>query len=832
MKKLLVFVLVLLAQQTRLYSQEIYKRIAERISTVDYIFEGVVLKTYPYKTGDDKTIYTSNVIQVTKIFKGNISCGTIELITNGGAIGKEECHGSHSLELQEGQQGIFLCSATQKELPATAVYAFSIPDKVDAYYEWQSFIKYAYENGDWKAYDLWQKFEHLTDLYGLTEWATQFTYIDCSAEGAVLQPPHIAPPITQPYAPQAMPHYSRADADLVKVRQDYSREHYSRPKTSRSVETLNYTLSNLIITGTNPKYLEYDVDLSDATANHYFSQGEVRIVYNPAVFGQYVVTNNKIAVTNGSLANSSCYFTVTPQDDNPSTISMGIGAHDYSICKSQLSSSPQQLLHVKMEIQTCNLTSKISIADTSTFFSSSLMTGGSGYSQSSGDTFFVYYDAVTTDSLPVPGCSMKITSFSPDSVNGGEGDILTIRGYQFGSTAGNVYFKNSGDGGNGPELMLEHTDLVSWSDTTIKVIVASRDSAINSNRPFGSGSFIVESASLERDTSIPLTIFYSLYNYRDSATTVKFPMYLNNQNGQGGIEFYVDTVLSHDSLAYFCFQTALTNWSCATGVNLTIKGDTFGLPHVPANDGINYVTYGNPGAGAGASTYKLAVPCTSGSNVHILNSVDIILSDALRTSNGFFYNAPIGMFGTAQTLPANKVDFYYAVLHELGHGIGVNHNNNPASIMYYYHPTLNTPVSGSARNVNLKNDKSCVFGGQYEVAISANQTNYGTCATAMTPVPLCLLTNEVIEIDGKSDLQIAPNPFGNRLTVYLKEQKDDLVSVKMISVDGKEMLNTTLQSSNGNSFAIEVPELQNGLYLLIVKVGDTMYTKKLIHAAY
>jgi len=137
MKRTLLLVLLCLALLPA-FSQETYVDIMDRISATDYIFEGVVLKTHAYQTGDQKNIYTSNVIQVTKIFKGGdqLGCGTIELITDGGQLTDVGLDVSHALELHVGDQGIFMTNATGKE-PPTNYFPFTIPTKVEATFDWQ-----------------------------------------------------------------------------------------------------------------------------------------------------------------------------------------------------------------------------------------------------------------------------------------------------------------------------------------------------------------------------------------------------------------------------------------------------------------------------------------------------------------------------------------------------------------------------------------------------------------------------------------------------------------------------------------------------------------------
>lgn len=65
MKKLIVLI-AFFFPSFLLKAQEEYKDLIYRATNADYIFEGVVIKNNPYKTTDDRRIYTSNTIQITK----------------------------------------------------------------------------------------------------------------------------------------------------------------------------------------------------------------------------------------------------------------------------------------------------------------------------------------------------------------------------------------------------------------------------------------------------------------------------------------------------------------------------------------------------------------------------------------------------------------------------------------------------------------------------------------------------------------------------------------------------------------------------------------------
>ncbi|MCW3125616.1 MAG: hypothetical protein JWO03_1274 [Bacteroidetes bacterium] len=822
MNKNLLLSLAVLFFSITLSAQEVYRDILDRINNTTYIFEGVVIKTNSYETGDQKMIYTSNVIQVTKIFKGvdAMSCGTVELITDGGQLTDKGLDVSHALALKVGDQGIFLTSSTDKELPVT-YYPFTIPVKLGAPYDWQSFIKYMYDDSLLKAYDIWTVYDSLAHLYDLAEYATQLTYVDCSESS--LLPPAAKHPTVYPYHARIMPAYSSLESQQAQNRLHYNRTHLNRPKASRAIETLNYRISNVQVTGTSPKYLEYDVNVFDqSNTNHYLSDATIRIVYDPAVFGPYLVTNHKISVTNGAMANPSCYFPVSPNDDNPSTISMLVFAHDYSICKSPITASPQQLVHISMEIQTCGLNSKIDIEDTLAFFGNSYMANGSSYSVSSGDTLSTFYDLVTTDSVAVPSCTATITSFDPPTVNGGVRDVLNIHGFQFGNTrgTGNLLFYNADYPITGMSLGLDDSDYISWSDTLVRMYVPSVDSGAK-KLPIGTGKFRIVTSTGDKDTSAtPLTVYYSLKNDIIVATGGKYQSFLYNKNGNGGYQFFVDTSVSHKPAIYGVVKKSVQDWICATGVNFAIVRDTFGLADTAKRDGINLITIGPRPSNVLATCFSFTDICTSaGGKIVTVEELDLIISDnpALTWCTDTSGTAPV---------PFGQSDLYHVVLHELGHGVGHNHVIDPAAIMSYVIPTV--PSGGlppSGRYVNIKVDGSAIDGGSSEVTSSSNPVYVHGCGNLpMVAQPICFIYNG-IKNAGQVKVSVYPNPFDNQVTI---ESESVIQKVTIFSLDGR--LVNVWEGSNENQLTLQMPNaLGTGVYLMSVETRNGNRNLKIVH---
>jgi hypothetical protein len=75
----------------------------------EYIFEGVVRSQCTYED-EGHNIYTTNIIQITKIVKGNLTCGTVALVTMGGTHDGSNLTIDHQIQFNPGVIGMFMCN--------------------------------------------------------------------------------------------------------------------------------------------------------------------------------------------------------------------------------------------------------------------------------------------------------------------------------------------------------------------------------------------------------------------------------------------------------------------------------------------------------------------------------------------------------------------------------------------------------------------------------------------------------------------------------------------------------------------------------------------------
>lgn len=120
-------------------AQSLYKvEMNEKINNSSLIVEGKVLSQHSFWGPGHQAIFTSNEIEVYKVFKGRISSKTIEIITHGGSVGLEAMEASDLLSLQKNDIGTFLCFPNKGAIrsPLTNELLW------DVYSSSQGFIKY------------------------------------------------------------------------------------------------------------------------------------------------------------------------------------------------------------------------------------------------------------------------------------------------------------------------------------------------------------------------------------------------------------------------------------------------------------------------------------------------------------------------------------------------------------------------------------------------------------------------------------------------------------------------------------------------------------------
>lgn len=167
-------------------------------------------------------------------------------------------------------------------------------------------------------------------------------------------------------------------------------------------QEVTFTFANGQITGTSPKFYEFDVMIQASTSGTRLGDTQVYINYNTSAFGTSVATNSKVTVTKAALISGNVLYADPVVNDNTdSRISIQV---EYVLPSSPSSAeetptTATALIHVRLEIADENQTAGLS-------FQSSLM-GGQQF-QSDNSTTYPTVTASDTDDASLP---VELTAF-------------------------------------------------------------------------------------------------------------------------------------------------------------------------------------------------------------------------------------------------------------------------------------------------------------------------------------------------------------------------------------------------------------------------------------
>ncbi len=102
---------VLLAS-ANLLSQHSAISLEKLVNEAELVIEGKVVDQQPFWNPQGTMIYTSNTVEVYKVFKGNLLGSLVEIITDGGTIGNKRVVSTSAMHTAIGETGIFHCYAS------------------------------------------------------------------------------------------------------------------------------------------------------------------------------------------------------------------------------------------------------------------------------------------------------------------------------------------------------------------------------------------------------------------------------------------------------------------------------------------------------------------------------------------------------------------------------------------------------------------------------------------------------------------------------------------------------------------------------------------------
>jgi|GEM_PF-5204651 len=425
---------------------------------------------------------------------------------------------------------------------------------------------------------------------------------------------------------------------------------------------------------------------------------------------------------------------------------------------------------------------------------------------------------------------------SPTEVSAGVGDSIVIRGSEFGINPGWVFFRQVDT--KNEKWTTGYIDSPSdmlWSDTLIVVKVPSftRDSTpvpsiipqsrYNGNTP-GTGKVrvVTQSGSIY-ESNQDVYIKWSERNARYFASGInqEKPIRLTKSNSSGGYLIQVQSdFLDTFPDASIVVSDAIENWQCRNNTQINWKLDSllYGGTILRANDNLNVIGFGDDTLYTSAVTNALifieegrSVVC---SDNRFLNEFDIIFRKESSLGGLKWYVDN----DLNSVLDKTQLDFYTILLHELGHAHGLSHTANIDQVMYWLQR------ESEVKRVLTSED---VDGGNYPM----QGANLISCDTIEAMIPIiCPPTSTTDLLNQISGLFVFPQPSSGRFNALVNTNIADNATIKIHTLNGHLVYSEDTNLIKGENY-LTIDLVDNnvftGVFLFSVQTSNQILTKKI-----
>ena len=397
--------------------------------------------------------------------------------------------------------------------------------------------------------------------------------------------------------------------------------------------------------------------------------------------------------------------------------------------------------------------------------------------------------------------AQEVSSFSPNEIIGGKGDVLTITGSGFGNDRGSNYVSFFGEDGNYSDATSGNRfKFLSWSNSEIKlempVAFSNKVKVMIGGAELTSGSVLKVMANISYRNVNPLT-----YNL------------LVDRNNLGGVTWFVHPTFWDNDEIRQAIADVVQEFRCKTGVNYVIERLHQEVP-LSLDQGVHIIT--------------------PDQNLEIVGYNARQWSSCILGAETFYYNeTQLLQFGTDQKwyygkgqAPDGFTKFRYVLFHEMGHSLGLGHVNEEGQSMY---PTVNFLPSDnwSARDSITTAEKTAI---QHFVSLSQDFSFRACGINPLTTITDCEnvygSSAHIAEGRNRTNSLIFPNPVSRNFTIKLPKTVD-LSDAKILIFDyrgvlvAEEIINTTESIKTPNS-------LVNGIYIANLFTNNQVFTSRFV----
>jgi hypothetical protein len=759
-----------------LNAQYIEVPLQKKIQNAPFIFEGEVISSESFMPEEQKIIYTSHIIKISKILKGDFPNDEVEIITVGGSVNGLRLDVTNNLMLRDGWEGIFFCRNTVRPVLNRSNSGLALR----VYEGEQGFIRYQNHFGSTTAKTVFHHYENVeTELLSVIEQKTR-------------KRERVNP-------------NKREKALLEWI----SQKSYGNTSRNGMKTGIEYEFANPEITGQNDEYFEFDIEVSTFANTFLFGNSEIYLEYDPNVWGLNMVANGKITATKETVILSSDY-SLTIGDETASKLKLAINSISNPNNPFSLTPNNEELCHLKLDIS--NLLS----VSPSMFFDETAMQGESEYYQNG--NFYDFLNVVAADSMIQSWSAFVppvIDTIYPDFITAGTFDTLYIKG-EFGTTKGDVFFPDADlSFGTPPNVKADDID-VFWSDTLIKVMMFS----INSDFEIPGAGFVkVKTANDSITSSSAISMKFVIRNEKGFITKKSHLPILVSKNNIDTFLFYLHKDIGLTSDTADVIREVMKQWRCKSGINWKLANTSTNIKR--KKDNINSISFNSDPTLMDASTLW-------GTNIYI-SDTSFIANECVYNGQKYRYVHEIDMginglkdwFVTTNfnQTDTSKWDFWTTALHEFGHATMLEHIISPSDVMYAFQKRTDI-----FRQINFfaKSGANWIMDSIEVVSPHCGGTlvrNTFGCTTS---------TDEVISQN--QTLKIYPNPFSNHLNIEF-ENLDNINSyeISIIDVSGRVLFSKNGSVTNGiNQIQILKDDLARGFYFIKVRLDNNVSFIKVI----